>query len=761
MSTENSSRIRIEDLEKATQILDSDLLIVEDKSDTKQATFALLKQMLNGDFVSPSNLKFYSSQKIEEEIDNLIRMISNKIDNSALSEIKDRINSIIGNSTTTDGNIELIDARNGYRTLAARLEADRTISDSKYFEKFAKTINGKYIHIPGQGEIEIEIVDTPSTIAQSQNMLYIHSLNILDFKAISVNGSLESLESDKGFSLTRNPLYNTQTIDIDLYTSQSPGKYFFCSEIETNVNFEDTITFIVEYSDGSILEIPFTHTPALRIEFEAKKSFQHVKIKYTGKRNFDDTVSYKRIMLTKNKTYQTYIDHYHKLETRTIGAKITFTNNNYVYEYPNSKGELSITYRNDDINAAYLYDAISEIQAILNNQGDKCGLLTDRGYIQDFSNTQIKTPIQSTFIKDELKSRNNVPSYKLTVNQDANQNIVIKQPISNLPTIESVSLSFYIDAHVAAYLGNTNAISFMLCCDDPDSDAVVNYYRYNITKDMLVQGWNTIKRSLTDFTTIGLPNPFTIRSIVIEVYRNSGLNNNSIWFNSVTFNQKMKPVVLLSFDGFYNEALNYTFPLLNSKNIPATIFLNSATTLTGDAMNQLIRQRISYGWDIGCYGCNPNKENLTEDDNYYLQYMSLVSAKQYLHDNLASNPISYSAPYGNLRSITVPILKDLGYGIAKVKADNYCSIFTRKDFAIPCITINNQTVAENIYHKIDYAISTGQALSLHTCNVTEFGDEACATRSTFGSIINYISERYNNGSLQCMSFEQFYHVCID
>ena len=763
MSETNSSstRVRIYDLTKSTNIEDSDLFIMEDEEDTKQATFALLKQYLNGDYSSPSSGTFYSSQKIEKEIEALLRNISNKTDFQTTLELINRVNSIVANSSSSDGNVELIDARGGYRTLRERLEEDLRVNDSKYMKKFSRTVLGTNLYIEGNGEIDITIKDRVSTVNNSADRLYIHSLNMLNFRTCS--GSSVSVDNNtNGFTITRNALYPTQTIDIPLDFVYPSGDYFFSAETVLSAEFIDTVTFVVVYTDGQTEEFPYSHSS--KLSFKAKKSISSLKIKYVGNKNFTDTVQYRNVMLTKDCTYSSYINYYFESKVLSIGSSVkAYRNNNYIYYYPNSKGELSITYRDDSIDISYLYDKLIEAHAKLDNKNDKCGLIEKEGVIQSFEDAVVTSDAdgECTFIKDMDMSRNNIPSLKMTVNEDATSNIVFKQPLFDIPAIENVTLSFYIDSNVTSYLGDNNGISIMLCSDNPDADDIVNYYQFNIKKNMLVQGWNNIKKTLSEFNIVGSPDLFNIRFIAIEVYRNSGLNGKSIWFNSIIFNQRMKPTLLLSFDGVYDESVSYIFPTLNAKKIPATVFLNNRSTLTGDVLNRLLMQKIEYGWDIGCYGCNPNKECLIQDDNYYIQYTSLANSKQYLHDSLINSPVSYSAPYGNLRKITVPILKDLGYGIAKVKADSYCSVFTRKDFAVPRLDINNQTKVQDIYDAIDYIINTGQTICLHTNNVTEFGDEASTTRSIFGSIINYIGERCDDGDLQCLSFEQFYHKCTD
>ena len=170
--------------------------------------------------------------------------------------------------------------------------------------------------------------------------------------------------------------------------------------------------------------------------------------------------------------------------------------------------------------------------------------------------------------------------------------------------------------------------------------------------------------------------------------------------------QKIKPTILLAFDGAYDTAFSYQYPLLYSNGIPATLFINDRVTWNKEYMDKICSLIYTYGWDLGDYGCNPNKELLTKDDNPREQYLALKSAKDYIADNYCSDIVSYSASFGNLRPLTVPILKGLGFKISKCESDAYCSFFSKEDFALPMTILSNKTTADKVISKLDYAVET-------------------------------------------------------
>ena len=67
---------RIEDLLEKNDIEDSNLIIVEDKEDTKKATIEELKKSLIGDNKSPSSILFYSTKYLASKLDKLFLLMN-------------------------------------------------------------------------------------------------------------------------------------------------------------------------------------------------------------------------------------------------------------------------------------------------------------------------------------------------------------------------------------------------------------------------------------------------------------------------------------------------------------------------------------------------------------------------------------------------------------------------------------------------------------------------------------------------------------
>ena len=234
----------------------------------------------------------------------------------------------------------------------------------------------------------------------------------------------------------------------------------------------------------------------------------------------------------------------------------------------------------------------------------------------------------------------------------------------------------------------------------------------------------------------------------------------------------MVPTLLLNFDGIYKtNGISYTYPYLTNKNIKATIFSNGSSTLSTSEISEIMKLYLENGWDLGMNESTNNKANLLIDNAYREQYTILRNTKEnWMRSNFCESPIGYSTST-NIRNITIPILKDLNYKIARDRktSNSYCSFFSDKDFCIPSVFFFNDTEtsgddpvdSESIKKKIDYIISTGQCMSLYTNDVSTYGSNVDASKSQFEAIMEYVVSKVKAGELQCLTFREFYDRCIN
>ena len=579
------------------------------------------------------------------------------------------------------------------------------------------------------------------------------------------------------------------------------GDYYFYSDVAFSDNFIDrtNVSFLINYTDASIDTLKYSHEKVFK--FTAKKSFNAIYIQYNESNLVDGaTATYRNVMLSPRGDLDTYVKYVvlpiitgeilmyteevaqssiymrssaNNTEINTYDTTTVTTSSNYGIIYNDDyifidtiggMGEpttVQLTYYDHSIDTKYIVDKLSSLEESVEDEIDPCGLIIDRGVYQFFTDYSITSYPESMTVEEceEEYHRNGMDSVKIRIDNTATTNPTIKQAITaTLDNVESVTLCFYMDKTVFSNFTDADGLRVYISSDDP-SVTVTNYYTYTIGKAEMVQGWNFVKHPLSEFIRYGNPNARNIKSVSVEIGRNDNLNGKILYLNCAIFNQKMKPTVILTFDGTYDDSISYLYPYMVARNIPASLLLSSARTLTAAAFDYIIGLRVSHGWDIGMYGCNPNRELLIQDDNYRNQYIALRNSKAWVQDNMVENPISYSAPYGNLRPITVPLLKDMGFKIARTDGSGYISNFSDKDFAISVKLISNLTTSDQLKSDIDYAINNNMALCLYTRDVTEYGSEADSTQLMFESVVNYIMEKRNNGELQCLTMSDFYHRC--
>lgn len=762
-----NSRIRIAELLNKSSIEDTNLLIVEDEEDTKQSTISALKESFSGDAYEPTDKKFYSSEKVQQLVQNIKRDINTRADGKDLKKLQDSINNIIASSGNGSKDTEIIAARDGKSTLSERLESDISLADSKYMHKVMKNITGKKVQVYDHyGYVDLSIVESKyKETSNGTNTLTVYSQNLLDWNRIVETPQVQKSEGNKGAIYTQGG--SGYSIEIPLPIIYPLGKYTFFSAISFSDNFQDKhVKLIIRYSDGTVDEIPYNHEESF--SFEARKGFDKLTISYNTEGYVRNSkVTFRNMMLVSSPYIpSTYIPYERTTYNMTIGDnKFEFYNNNYTYECSIKNGEVSISYYDNKVDTEYLYKQLLELKDIVENKTDKCGMITDIGSYQFLDNMYIQTYGEGVSIEDSTENydRNGVHSKKITISENASRNSVMRIPIDNpVNVVETVGIFFYIDKpDYSLFTDKTGGIKIRLCCDNVSVPTETNYYECLISKKEMVQGWNFIKKRIDDFSSNGKPSTNTVRFMSIEICRNDEMNGRSLYINSFVLNQKMKPAVILCLNGVYDESISYLYPHLLSRGIRPTIFLNQKKTLTNETIDSIMKYRLVDGWDIGLDSCHPNKEILVQDDNYRNQFVALTNSHEWLKSTLNAAPVSYSAAYGNLRPLTSSIIKELGYKIVKTDADGYCGFFSDKDLCVPMHLINNEVEVDEIKSKIDYAIKTNQAVILYTNDVTEYGSEIDAKKVTLESIVKYIQDRVKKGAIESISLKDFYEKCIN
>lgn len=665
---------------------------------------------------------------------------------------------------------ELIAARGEYGSLGERLAAERAISDTKYMQYPLVETDTDSLEVINKGS-DIEVSLLFKNKATKNFNINKRSANLFNKAICNTDDSGVNID-DTGVSFYMKSSGKTSfRIRIDEFPL--PGGVYYMYQRSEFANGADAFTFDIMYTDGSYDTI----SPRMNfniIEFNARKQFNYIKFNLTGVFDSTPVNDYTKYMLKLSGlmiakysnlgTYSSYLNEnvQHAAQEQSGDVRYCYIcNHDMVFS---SEEDFTGSYVDTSYNTSSLIDMIKDVDDNVKQATDHCGLMEDYGtyiYLNDLS---IKDESVAKLTRDKSMVRNSNVCSEVTIkdyNTESKPTFIKSlSAITSFEEVNYVTLQLYIDRTLFSNFYTNDGISIIISSDKSTTDPV-NYYVYNIGKGNFVQGWNNIKVKLSKFSKVGSPDISSIRQIRLTITTNNFTAGHKLWFSSIILNQRMKPTVLLAFDGTYDTAFNYQYPLLYSNNIPATVFINDRNTWNKDYMNNICNLIYQYGWDIGDYGCNPDKELLIEDDNPREQYLALKSAKEYLTENYLENPISYSASFGNLRPITVPILKSLGFKIAKAESNSMCSFFSKHEFTMPMYLLSNVTTSSNIIDKIDEAVETGQCIVIYTNNVTEYGDEIAASKTSFENVLNHIIDLTQNDKIQCLTFRDFYNKCVN
>lgn len=756
-------KIKIAELLYKNNISDDNLMIVEDDIDTKQTTVKEFKRALIGDWSEPSDYLFYSSSKVNQLVSSMAINLDNMPSREEFNNLQQQVANIVG-STGSGKDSELVAARGTYSTLSERLDGDMVSLKNKYIAFPTIENTGMIVDCTDLDKADLNI---RAAAYSNDTTITVEGANAFSVSAVSSLPAVVKDTAINGLKITYSKAQNIFSINTG--RTLPAGTYYLYTNFAFSDDFvQEGSSLKIVNSDGSISTVTTDFKYTEITKFTSDKSITAFQIIPNQATIVDGMVlTMKNIMVSSDGTLDRYYPYTYLKETVKAGTVYNKTVTGYKCMVKRSESTISVIATDTSYNGDKIKEEIESIKAITTDPEDYCGLIEDKGtYIYLDKHTVNNAPNTiCTIASDSTKTRNGKPSVKInigTYNEDDQPRFTLQLPeVKNLVDCNTLSVQMYIDKDVSERFSEDDGLKIMLSSDNIVANPATNYFFFNIGKNSFVQGWNTIKVKLKDFYKHGNPDWADIKQVGFRVYTSEFTNGKSLWINSIIIDQRMKPTILFAFDGFYDTVFDYQYPFLYGKNIPATLFVNDKKTLTKDFIDKVCNLHYMKGWELANYGCNPDKELMIEDNNPRQQYTAVKDTVQWIYDNFTKNVVSYAAPFGNLRAISEPILKELGFKIAKADADAYCSFFSDKDFVIPMHLLSNAEGhgATAIKAKIDEIIETGQTLCIYTNNVTKYGDEISATKTSFEDVVDYIDRYVRLGLVQCLTFSDFYKQC--
>ena len=591
-------------------IEDSDIIIVEDNEDTKQSTVENLKKNFNGDNDDPNNLKFFSSSKVNEIKQSLQKEIAAKASHSELSTLKKAVDTIITTQTEQEAkDIEIITARDGCDTLANRLDRDKESLSSRMMKKYKRTATGTRIYLGdfhGYGDV---LVDT-----MTSGRLVVANCNYFNIENMRGSNNYYMDYSEYGFTYTQRYIGEfTKCLTINVPIGSLPaGTYYFSANIyndeTTNSNGETvqfklptTITVSLKYTDRSVeyktVEMQDNNTNLFYFDFTSSKTLSSIELT-TNEDDFveESTLVFDNVMLSPQKLLDTYIEYgltYYSVTGKQYVNDVRLDNCEVYFE--GFGAELQIDYYNDAYDTEYIVDSLQEIQKSFYEGTDHCGLATSYGVYNflTMDNTENKSEDYSymEISSDEKYVRNGNRSMQLYFTSYENTSS-IAVTLDELPNdINYITLLMYLDKYISYYM-EEEAMTVYLVTDNNNIYPPNNYYKKVVPKSAFIQGWNSLKLIFNEFETVGSPNKNDINHVILEFSNNVNTIDKSIYINSIIFNQAIQPTVLLGFNGVYDNTFEYTLPMLRSRGLQCTVFMNNSSTLSNTYLDAIIMYRL-------------------------------------------------------------------------------------------------------------------------------------------------------------------------
>ena len=390
---------------------------------------------------------------------------------------------------------------------------------------------------------------------------------------------------------------------------------------------------------------------------------------------------------------------------------------------------------------------------------ERCGLIEKKGVFESFSPTTFSSGIDVLNAPLEYNRFNNV-SKEIIVKPSTPANYYnIQQPFT-FGNFESITVLMY--TTVRAF-NNRSKLQFYI---QLASSKASNKYGTAMLIDasLLNVGWGTYKIPLSAFT---FANGASIDDMDLMRFRlrvlSSPAEDLEIICGGYIYNERMKPTVVMSFDGVYDTDTETggKFDALIQNKIHATMFQSVNTKYSDDTKSVFYNHVINDGLEIQMYA-TANREYVQKEDDPETQYNELRTQKEWLYENRISGlPTMYAAPNGILPNTTINLLKSLGFKMARSGSAYFVNRFTKKDFNVGFKGIFGTSSADTINGLINEAIEDGKTIFLFTHEVKDSPTSYDSGTANFKSVCDYIGQKIANGELQSMNFTEFYNACVN
>lgn len=390
---------------------------------------------------------------------------------------------------------------------------------------------------------------------------------------------------------------------------------------------------------------------------------------------------------------------------------------------------------------------------------EKCGLIEKKGVFEPFAPNSIASGVDVVDAPFEYNRFNN-QSKKIIVKPTEGKKAFDFQQNFTFGAFDTITVLMYTPVHT---FNNRTKLQF---CIQFASSRMPNKKGIAIFVEgaLLNVGWGAYKIPLSafSFTDQATIDDMDLLSFKLRIL-SSTTEDLEIICGGYIYNERMKPTVVMSFDGVYNTdtATNGKFDSLVKNGIHATIFQSVNTRYSDETKNVFYNHIINDNFEVQMYA-TANRDYVQTEDDPEKQYDELRTQKKWLYENrIGGLPQIYAAPNGVLPNTTIKLLKSLDFKMSRSGSCWFISRFTDKDFNVGFKGIYGTNTADTIKNMIDEAITDGNAIFLFTHEVKDNPTSYDSGILNFKTVCDYIGEKIATGEIQSMNFTEFYNACVN
>ena len=436
-------------------------------------------------------------------------------------------------------------------------------------------------------------------------------------------------------------------------------------------------------------------------------------------------------------------------------------NNNIAISYVESFDEVNFDLQGKiEIPDLYIQDLdlckenIDNIKSYLQNK-----LITEKGsmYYLDF----ISVSNTSTILDTNIKKYQNSTS-RVTFNNSGTSLVkFISEKEINFS--QSITLCFYIDHK--SYT-NLNSLNIYIGENLNDSNYSTASKR-QLWKSLFKSGWNFVKILKNNFSNNANLNSFNsiyIEGIASSTIETENFNFATINFDSIIVDMKIKPIVLLCFDGLIqNNIDNGLYDYIFAKNLPFTIFGRNYDEYDSNISEVLEIGSQQYRWELGLYGSYGSNNNVIQNGtDYKIIKENIESNQNTLINAFNKKAKSYACSQGVINPLILSACLDNNINFIRGGSEQYIDMVDKDIHQINYFLIDNSDSLSSMKEYIDNIINYGRIVCLITHGTTENGQSSLyAKDADYKALLDYIYDKRKSGEIEVLTFEEFYKEYVD